>query len=62
MPQSLITHILRRAASSKLIDLGASARVVDFTGLHALSVLISKMPQIGKDIFRKVMVVDQKDK
>lgn len=61
-PLLIAAEYERRAASSKLIDLGASARVVDFTGLHALSVLISKMPQIALKALDQCVDLDEKNR
>ena len=52
----------RRAATQKLIELGVTTKVVDYTGLHALSILIAKMPKLATHALDQCFSLDSKSR
>ena len=52
----------RKAAAQKLIDLGVTARVVDYTGLHALSLLIGNMPKLASQALDQCFSLNKKSR
>ncbi|KAL5252312.1 hypothetical protein ACHWQZ_G015174 [Mnemiopsis leidyi] len=52
----------RRSAAQKLIELGVTTKVVDYSGLHALSILIAKMPKLAMQALDQCFSLDSKSR